>query len=135
MNIATTEPEINHLKKEAEQFIAGGVVSLNRKVEPHIIFRRGKGSKVYDEAGREYIDYHAAFAPHLLGHNNDRVNEAVIDIIQDNWSLFGTGTNELEIELGRLVCDSISSAELIQVTNTGSEATAHAIRLSRAFTG
>jgi hypothetical protein len=46
MNITHTEMEINHLKKEAEQFIAGGVVSLNRKVDPHIIFRRGKGSKI-----------------------------------------------------------------------------------------
>ena len=135
MNIGATEMEINHLKKEAEQFIAGGVVSLNRKVEPHILFRRGKGSKIYDEAGKEYIDYHAAFAPHLLGHNNRHINEAVLNVIKDNWSLFGTGTNQLEIELSKLVCNSISSLELIQVTNTGSEATAHAIRLSRAFTG
>jgi glutamate-1-semialdehyde 2,1-aminomutase len=135
MNMDVTEMEINHLKKEAEKFIAGGVVSLNRKVEPHIIFRRGKDSKIYDEAGKEYIDYHAAFAPHLLGHNNEQINEAVINILKDNWSLFGTGTNELEIELSRLVCNSIPSLELIQVTNTGSEATAHAIRLSRAFTG
>ena len=135
MNIGATEMEINHLKKEAEQFIAGGVVSLNRKVEPHILFRRGKGSKIYDEAGKEYIDYHAAFAPHLLGHNNNQVNDAVISIINDNWSLFGTGTNELEVELSKLVCNSIPSLELMQVANTGSEATAHAIRLSRAFTG
>lgn len=135
MNIADKEPETNYLKQEAAQFIAGGVVSLNRKVEPHIIFRRGKGSKIYDEAGKEYIDYHAAFAPHLLGHNNDYINEAVINIIKDDWSLFGTGTNELEIRLSKLVCNSISSLDLIQVTNTGSEATAHAIRLGRAFTG
>jgi glutamate-1-semialdehyde 2,1-aminomutase len=126
--------EINHLKKEAERFIAGGVVSLNRKVEPHILFRRGKGSKIYDEAGKEYIDYHAAFAPHLLGHNNEHSMKLYSTVINDNWSLFGTGTNELEVELSKLVCNSIPSLELIQVTNTGSEATAHAIRLSRAFT-
>src|SRR5580765_8371127 len=105
MNIAHTEMEINHLKKEAEQYIAGGVVSLNRKVDPHIIFRRGKGSKIYDEAGQEYIDYHAAFAPHLLGHNNEHINQAVINTIKEDWSLFGTGTNELEIELAKLVCE------------------------------
>ena len=86
MNIAHTEMEINHLKKEAEQFIAGGVVSLNRKVDPHIIFRRGKGSKIYDEGGKEYIDYHAAFAPHLLGHNYDAVNNAVLEVIRNQLS-------------------------------------------------
>lgn len=135
MNIVEDITKINRLQKEAEKYIAGGVVSLNRKVEPNIIFKRGKGSKIYDEEGKEYIDYHAAFAPHLLGHNDDRVNEAVINIIKENWSLFGTGTNELEIELAKLLCESIPSLELIQVTNTGSEATAHAIRLARAYTG
>jgi glutamate-1-semialdehyde 2,1-aminomutase len=122
------------LREEANRFIAGGVVSLNRKVDPFIIFKRGKGSKIYDIDGKEYIDYHAAFAPHLLGHNNDVINNAVTDIIKSEWSLFGSGTNELEIKLCSLLCELIPSLELVQITNTGSEATAHAIRLSRAFT-
>lgn len=124
-----------HLVTDAEQFIAGGVVSLNRKVNPHIIFREGKGSKIYDINGKEYIDYHAAFAPHLLGHNYDEVNQAVIDTINSNLSLTGSGTNELEIRLAKMLCQLIPSLELVQITNTGSEATAHAIRLSRAYTG
>ncbi|MEP7374674.1 MAG: aspartate aminotransferase family protein [Chitinophagaceae bacterium] len=123
-----------HLREEANRFIAGGVVSLNRKVEPFIIFNRGKGSRICDIDGREYIDYHAAFAAHLLGHNNDLINAAVIDTIKSEWSLFGTGTNELEIKLCSLLCSMIPSLELVQITNTGSEATAHAIRLSRAYT-
>jgi glutamate-1-semialdehyde 2,1-aminomutase len=125
----------DHLVADAEQFIAGGVVSLNRKVSPHIIFREGKGSKIYDINGKEYIDYHAAFAPHLLGHNFDEVNQAVIDTINRNLSLTGSGTNEMEIRLAKMLCQLIPSLELIQITNTGSEATAHAIRLSRAYTG
>lgn len=125
----------DQLVTEAEQFIAGGVVSLNRKVNPHIVFREGKGSKIYDINGKEYIDYHAAFAPHLLGHNYDEVNQAVIDTIHQNLSLTGSGTNELEIRLAKLLCRLVPSLELVQITNTGSEATAHAIRLSRAYTG
>jgi glutamate-1-semialdehyde 2,1-aminomutase len=125
----------DHLVADAEQFIAGGVVSLNRKVNPHIIFREGKGSKIYDIDGKEYIDYHAAFAPHLLGHNFDEVNQAVIDTINRNLSLTGSGTNELEIRLAKMLCQLIPSLQLVQITNTGSEATAHAIRLSRAYTG
>ncbi len=124
-----------NIRKEASEYIAGGVVSLNRKVEPHIVFKRGKGSKIYDEEGREYVDYHAAFAPYLLGHNNQEVNEAVIRVIEEERSLFGSGTTDLEVRLAKLLCELITSLELVQITNTGSEATAHAIRLSRAYTG
>ena len=125
----------SQITRQADKFIAGGVVSLNRKVEPNIVFARGKGSKIYDQEGNEYIDYHAAFAPHLLGHNDSRVNDAVIAAMNSDHSLFGSGTNALEVELARLLCEAVPSMELVQVTNTGSEATAHAIRLSRAWTG
>lgn len=121
--------------QEASQFIAGGVVSLNRKVTPNIVFKKGKGSKIYDVDNNEYIDYHAGFAPYLLGHNYSPINEAVIEILNQEWSLIGSGTNALELELASLVCKAVPSLELIQITNTGSEATAHAIRLSRAYTG
>ena len=57
--------------------IAGGVVSINRKVEPQIVFVRGQGSRIWDADGNEYIDYHAAFAPHILGHNDSGVNDAL----------------------------------------------------------
>ena len=123
------------LNQEARKYIAGGVVSLNRKVEPNIVFVRGKGSRIYDSDGKEYIDYHAAFAPHMLGHNDPCVNEAVKKVMEEEFSLFGSGTNPLEVELARLLCNTIPSLELVQITNTGSEGTAHAIRLSRAFTG
>jgi glutamate-1-semialdehyde 2,1-aminomutase len=120
---------------EAQKYIAGGVVSLNRKVVPSIVFEKGKGSRIFDTEGKEYIDYHAAFAPHLLGHNDPRINAAVIKVLQTQHSLFGTGTNQWEVALAKLLCESVSSMELVQITNTGSEATAHAIRLSRAWTG
>lgn len=123
------------LNQEARKYIAGGVVSLNRKVEPNIVFVRGKGSRIYDSDGKEYIDYHAAFAPHMLGHNDPCVNEAVKKVMEEEFSLFGSGTNPLEVELAKLLCNTIPSLELVQITNTGSEGTAHAIRLSRAFTG
>src|SRR5688500_10351699 len=133
-----TKSSMNKFEKvelEARKYIAGGVVSLNRKVYPNIIFKEGKGSKIYDINGTEYIDYHAAFAPYLLGHNYDEVNDAVMQVISGNLSLIGSGTNEQEVSLARTMCQLIPSLELVQITNTGSEATAHAIRLSRAYTG
>ena len=127
--------ESNELIKKAEQYIAGGVVSLNRKVTPHIVFERGEGSKLYDSQGNSFIDYHAAFAPHLLGHNYEPVNKAVAKAMKESWSLFGSGTNHWEQELSELLCTTIDSLDKVQITNTGSEATAHAIRVSRAYTG
>jgi glutamate-1-semialdehyde 2,1-aminomutase len=135
MNTQTTASSFSEMLTEANRYIAGGVVSLNRKVTPNIVFKRGKGSKIYDIEGKEYIDYHAGFAPYLLGHNYTPVNDAVIEIIQQEWSLIGSGTNELEIKLASMLCKAVPSLELVQITNTGSEATAHAIRLSRAYTG
>jgi glutamate-1-semialdehyde 2,1-aminomutase len=120
---------------DADRYIAGGVVSLNRKVSPSIIFAHAHGSKLYDVDGKEYTDYHAAFAPHMLGHNYLEVNEAVKQAMNDNWSLFGSGTNAMEVALAKTMCEVIPGLQKIQVTNSGSEATAHAIRLSRAFTG
>lgn len=126
---------VQELISSAESYIAGGVVSLNRKVEPHITFVRAAGSKLYDIDGVEYIDYHAAFAPHLLGHNDPEVNAAVIDAIGRQESLMGTGTTPWEVALAKLLCEAVPSLERVQITNTGSEATAHAIRLARAYTG
>src|SRR5689334_18543434 len=117
------------IMREAKASIAGGVVSLNRKVDPAIIFERGIGSKIYDVNGKEYIDYHAAFAPHLLGHNNPQINDAVRASILNTESLFGSSTTEWEVKLSKLLMEVVPSLERIQIANNGSEATAHAIRL------
>jgi glutamate-1-semialdehyde 2,1-aminomutase len=103
-------------------------------VTPNIVFTKGKGSKIYDINGKEYIDYHAAFAPYIFGHNFKPVNDAVVEVMKSDYSLFGSGSNQLEIKLAKLICESVPSLDLVQITNTGSEATAHAIRVARAWT-
>lgn len=120
---------------ESSRYIAGGVVSINRKIEPVIQFASATGSRLRDVQGREYLDYHAAFAPHVLGHNHPGVNAAVVDAITRQESLMGSGPTEWEITLARQLTESVPSLDLVQITNTGSEATAHAIRLARAWTG
>jgi glutamate-1-semialdehyde 2,1-aminomutase len=122
------------LNRRSEAVIAGGVVSLNRKVEPRIVFVRARGSRLWDADGNEYLDYHAAFAPHLLGHNDPEVNGAVVRAMEEGWSLMGSGTTPWELRLAELLREAVPSLERVQITNTGSEATAHAIRLSRAWT-
>ncbi|MCZ7647588.1 MAG: aspartate aminotransferase family protein [Planctomycetota bacterium] len=129
---ARNSAEINRL---GETHLAGGVVSLNRKVDPALVFVRARGCRLWDAEGREYLDYHAAFAPHLLGHNDPGINAAVARAMEDGWSLMGAGTTPWEVELARLLREAVPNLERVQITNTGSEATAHAIRLARAHTG
>jgi len=130
---STTQSEA--LAARAHASIAGGVVSLNRKVEPNLVFARAHGCRVWDADGNEYIDYHAAFAPFILGHNDPDVNAAVRKAMEDGWSLMGSGTTLWEVRLAELLKTAVPHLDLVQITNTGSEATAHAIRLCRAFTG
>lgn len=120
---------------QSERYIAGGVVSLNRKAAPHLVFTHAEGSRIFDAEGRSYIDYHAAFAPHLLGHHHPEVTEAVRSALDKGWSLMGSGTTPWEAELSQLLCEAVPSMERVQILNTGSEASNLAIRLSRAWTG
>ncbi|MES2391630.1 MAG: aspartate aminotransferase family protein [Acidobacteriota bacterium] len=115
------------------RYIPGGVMSLNRKVDPAISFARAVGSHMWDAEENRYIDLHAAFGPYLLGHNHPAVNEAVIKTMQQGMSLYGSGTTEQEGELAELICSNIPWVESVQILNTGSEATAQAIRLARAY--
>ena len=127
--------ESEKLLAHNKKYIPGGVVSVNRAVPPNIAFARGEGAKIWDVDGNEYLDYHAAFAPHFLGHNDPYVTEAVIKVLRDHASLFGSGTTEMEGRLAEMICEHVPAAESVQMLNTGSEATYQALRLARALTG
>jgi glutamate-1-semialdehyde 2,1-aminomutase len=116
-------------------YIPGGISSINRIIDPPISFVKGNGAYLWDIDGKRYIDYHAAFAPHFLGHNFTPVNDAVIEALRGGASLFGAGPSELEGRLAELICRNVPAVEKVCLQNTGSEATALAIRLSRAVTG
>lgn len=135
VTVIGARPGSEALARRAAESIAGGVVSLNRKTDPPVSFVRAKGSRVWDADGHEYVDYHAAFAPHLLGHDDPGVSCAVRRALDEGLSLMGCGTTRWEVELAERLRACVPSLERVQMANTGSEATAHAIRLSRAFTG
>ena len=90
---------------------------------------------MWDADGNRYIDYHAAFAPHFLGHNDPHVTQAVNRVLQQGASLYGSGTTLLEGQLAEMLCAHVPSLESVQFLNSGSEATYQAIRLGRAVTG
>ena len=115
--------------------IPGGVVSMNRKTSPELVFVRAAGAYMWDADDRRYLDYHAAFAPYFLGHNHPHVIDGINRVLHDGTSLPGTGTTVLEGRLAELLCDHIDVVENVVFLNTGSEATAQALRLARSVTG
>jgi glutamate-1-semialdehyde 2,1-aminomutase len=76
---------------------------VNRATQPEIVFTKGKGAHLWDAEGNRYIDYHAAFAPLMLGHNDPGVTAAVQKVFDAGLSLFGSGTTEQAIRLSRAV--------------------------------
>jgi glutamate-1-semialdehyde 2,1-aminomutase len=93
----------------------------------------GKGSRIRDEDGREYIDYIGAYGPHILGHGHPLVIEAIESALARGTS-FGAPT-ALELELAKAVAALVPSVEMVRLVNSGTEATMSAIRLARAATG
>jgi len=119
---------------EALEYIPGGVNSSTRSLNPPVVWKNAQGSRMVDVDGREYLDYHAAFGPIILGHNHQAVNRSVTDAISA-VDMVGVGITELEVQLAQKLCRHIPSAERVLLCVTGSEATYNAVRLARAVTG
>jgi glutamate-1-semialdehyde 2,1-aminomutase len=132
MNIAIPTSQL--LAERAAQFTPGGVHSSTRALIPPIVWKTALGAKMVDVEGREFLDYHAAFGPLILGHCHAAVDQAVSDVLH-TVDLLGVGTTEQEIELSRRLTLHVPSAEKALLCVTGSEATYNAIRLARAVTG
>jgi glutamate-1-semialdehyde 2,1-aminomutase len=122
------------LMEEARRYVPGGLHTSIRMIEPPLCVRRAKGAYLWDEDGKRYIDYHAAFAPVILGHCYPQVVDRVAETIREA-DLYGVSTTYLELALAKKIVAHLPSIEKVLLCCTGSEATFHAIRLSRAVTG
>ncbi|HEY7346633.1 MAG TPA: aspartate aminotransferase family protein [Gaiella sp.] len=124
------------LAARAAAVIPGGVNSGQRRVAglEDLVVTATSGATFTDAEGRTYTDYHAAFGPPLLGHNDPDVDAAVAAAAR-SVGLMGVGVTPIEIELAEQLCELVPSVERVLLTETGSEATFHAIRVARAATG
>lgn len=127
-------PRSAELTQRAMSLLPGGVSSSLRGLEHPIVFTRAKGAKVWDADGREYLDYHAAFGPVLLGHNDEALDARARELAGDA-GLVGLGAAELEMQLATKLREHLPSMEQMLFCSTGSDATYHGIRLARAATG
>jgi glutamate-1-semialdehyde 2,1-aminomutase len=124
------------LRERARRVIPGGVNSGQRQVAglENLVVAATRGATFTDSEGRTYTDYHAAFGPPILGHNDPDVDAAVAETLTSN-DLTGVGVTPVEIELAERLVDLVPSLERVLLTATGSEATFHAVRVARAATG
>ncbi len=122
------------LLRAAAELLPGG--ALHRRPLPdevNTIFVRGRGSRIWDVSGKEYIDYLMGSGPMILGHAHPAVSEAVKNRIDMGWQLHQV--TDVTLELARRIVDAVPCAESVKFTTTGNEATYTALRLARALTG
>jgi glutamate-1-semialdehyde 2,1-aminomutase len=122
------------LFERAKKVLPGGVNSPVRAFEPYPFFvKRAEGSKLVDVDGKVYIDYCNAYGAMLFGHVYPEVIEAVKSQLT-NGSLYGAPT-EQEVKFAELIQKASPCMEMMRLVNTGTEATMHAIRAARGYTG
>ena len=122
---------------QAQVRIPGGVNSPVRSFKSvggtPLFIRRGKGPRIWDADGNEFLDYVGSWGPLILGHAPDEVVEAVRSALESGLS-FGAPT-EGEVELAGMIAEALPSIDMVRLVNSGTEATMSAIRAARAFTG
>ena len=96
------------------------------------IIARGKGARIWDADGNEFIDYRLGWGPIILGHADERVNQAVADHLENGTTF--AATTELEVMVAEKLVNMIPGMEKLRFTNTGTEATMHALRTARGYT-
>ena len=100
----------------------------------HSIFiKEGKGSRVWDKHGNEYVDFLIGSGPMLLGHGHEEVLDVVHQQLSKGMTFFANNT--AGVELAEAICDAVACAEQVRYVTSGGEADMYALRLARAYTG
>ena len=135
--ISSLSPEeFDRLYERGRNVLPGGVCSSTRwnsAWQKPVYAQRSKGSRFWDIEGREFIDMSLSHGAALLGH----APECLKHVFDQAWELgvLGSFDTPFHIELAEELCRIVPSAERVRFTNSGSEATLHALRLCRAASG
>jgi glutamate-1-semialdehyde aminotransferase len=127
------------LFEEAKKLVPGGVAGIRRPYnfvpgEYPIFFDHGKGGRVVDVDGNEYIDFLCAYGPIIIGYREDEIDDAVINQIKNKGFCFSL-TQEMQNTLVKKLRELIPCCEMAALVKTGSDATTIAIRVARGYTG
>jgi glutamate-1-semialdehyde 2,1-aminomutase len=125
------------LYKRAQDLMPGGVNSPVRAFKAvggtPLFFKSGKGSRVRDEDGNEYIDFVGSWGPLILGHAHPLIVSAIQDAAA-RGTTFGAPC-EMEVILAGQITNAIPSMQKVRLVSSGTEAVMSALRVSRGFTG
>ena len=121
------------LIERSMKVIPGGINSCIRNYPRRFVTVKAEGPYFWDQNGKRYTDYLAAFGPMIVGYNNETINRKVANAV--NTAFYGVGATETEVVLAEKICKHVKGVEKVQFCNGGSDATFHAIRLARAITG
>ena len=122
------------LYKESSKLSPGGVSSPVRAFKPYPLFiKEANGPRITDADGKTYIDLCMAYGPLIAGHANPIVIKAASEQLS-RGTVFGA-PSEQELALIERIHSEVPSAEMVRLACSGTEATMHAIRTARGFTG
>jgi glutamate-1-semialdehyde 2,1-aminomutase len=119
----------SELFETAKRVLPGGTFG---NFAGEVIIREGRAGRVWDEAGKEYVDYLLGSGPMLVGHAHPEVTEAAQAQIAKGTTFFAN--NRLGIELAEAIVEAVPCAEQVRFVSSGSEADLYAMRAARAFT-
>lgn len=114
------------------QTLAKGPSQFSNGIAPKYL-TKGKGARVWDADGNEFLDFNMGLGPIILGYCHDATDNAIKTQL-DNGITFSL-MSPLEVDLAELLRDCIPNAESVRFSKTGCDVTSAAVRLARAFTG
>jgi len=125
--------------ERAQKLVPGGVAGIRRPYnfvpgEYPIFFESGKGARITDVDGNEYIDYLCGYGPIIIGYREEEIDNAVNEQIRSKGFCFSL-TQPTQNQLIEKLIEVIPSCEMAAIVKTGSDATTIAIRVARAYTG
>jgi glutamate-1-semialdehyde 2,1-aminomutase len=124
-----SESEVEReLVEKAKRVLPGGTFGI---FPSEVVIREGRGGRVWDEAGREYVDFLLGSGPMLVGHAHPEVTAAAQARIAQGTTFFAN--NRWGIELAAAIVEAVPCAEQVRFVSTGSEADLYAMRAARAF--
>jgi glutamate-1-semialdehyde aminotransferase len=124
--------------EEAKKLVPGGVLGARKpsdfiEGEYPIFLESGKGSRLTDIDGNEYVDFLCGYGPIILGYREEEVDEAVIRQIRDKGFCF-TLTQRYQNQLAKKLSELVPCSEMSIFLKTGSDATTASVRIARAYT-
>lgn len=125
--------ETKNVFNKAKKYIPHGVNSNFRYwgEDDTLIISRGEGTYIWDVDGNRYIDYRLGFGPVILGHGYPEVVKKVTEALSGGTTF--AWTTPLEVSVAEKIT-KMCNIDMVRITNTGTEATMHALRIARSYT-